>query len=64
MIDLSRLEDRHVEALVRVAKTRARAFFAHSKAMIALREEAQKRCCNTHNADVTYDHVQRHRSQP
>ncbi|UOF80339.1 hypothetical protein [Caudoviricetes sp.] len=31
-------------ALFRVAKTRGRAFFAHPKAMIALREEIARRC--------------------
>ncbi len=43
MIDLSRLKDRHIAALLRVAKTRCRAFFAHPKAMIDLRQEAKRR---------------------
>lgn len=41
---LARMKDHHIEALAkRVAKTRGRAFFAHPKAMIMLREEAAKR---------------------
>jgi hypothetical protein len=51
MIDLSKMKDRHIEALVRVAKTRGRAFFAHPKAMMILRAEHEKRACkgNIHN---------------
>lgn len=40
---LKKLKDEQIEALLRAAKTRARAFFAHPKAMIALREEAARR---------------------
>lgn len=41
---LAGMKDQHIEALVRgAAKTRARAFFANPKAMIALREEAARR---------------------
>ena len=41
---LAGLKDQHIEALVQgAAKKRARAFFAHPKAMIALREEAARR---------------------
>lgn len=42
-MNLEKMKDRHIEALMRVAKTRGRAFFAHPRAMIALREEYQKR---------------------
>lgn len=41
---LARMKDHHIEALAKgVAKKRGRAFFAHPKAMIMLREEAAKR---------------------
>lgn len=62
-MNLDRLKDRHIEALMRVAKTRGRAFFAHPRMMMALREEYQKRCCNSHNGYVTYEHVHRQGGQ-
>lgn len=40
---LMKMKDEQIEALLRAAKTRARAFFANPKAMIALREEAARR---------------------
>jgi hypothetical protein len=41
---LASMKDHHIEALANgAAKTRGRAFFAHPKAMIALREEAKRR---------------------
>lgn len=40
---LMKMKDEQIEALLRAAKTRARAFFAHPKAMIKLREEAARR---------------------
>ena len=43
MIRLDKMKDHQIEALMRVAKTRARAFFAHPKMMIILREEAARR---------------------
>ena len=43
MIDLKRMKDAHIKALLRVAKTRGRAFFKHPKAMIELRKEAERR---------------------
>ncbi len=42
-IHLDHLKDRHIEALMRIAKTRGRAFFAHPRAMMALRAEHEKR---------------------
>ena len=43
MKGVERLSDRHLLALFRVAKTRARAFFGHPRGMIALREELERR---------------------
>jgi hypothetical protein len=63
MIDLTQLSDAHVAALMRVSKSRGRAFFAHPKAQIALRAEYQKRCCKSHNGDVSYGHEQKPRRQ-
>lgn len=37
------LKDHHIAALMRVAKTRGRAFFAHPRMMMALREEYRRR---------------------
>lgn len=42
-MNLQSLSDRQIAALVRIAKTRGRAFFAHPKAMIELRNEHQRR---------------------
>lgn len=42
-MDLTRMKDHHIAALLRVAKTRCRAFFGNPKGMIALRAEAQRR---------------------
>lgn len=43
MLDFTRLSDRLLLALHRVAKTRARVFFAHPRAMMALRQALEKR---------------------
>lgn len=43
MIDLTRFSDVQLAAMMRVAKTRLRAFFARPQAMIALRQEMQRR---------------------
>ena len=43
MPDLSQMKDWHIAALLRVAKTRAWAFFGHPRAMITLRLEAERR---------------------
>lgn len=42
-MNLQSLSDKTIIALMRVAKTRARAFFAHPRAMMELREEYERR---------------------
>lgn len=42
-MDFSKLPDRLLLALYRVAKTKARVFFRDPKAMIALRNEVERR---------------------
>jgi hypothetical protein len=42
-MNLQSLSDKTIIALMRVAKTRARPFFTHPRAMIALREEYERR---------------------
>ena len=43
MIDLTRFSDAQLAAMMRVAKTRLRAFFGRPQAMIALRLEFERR---------------------
>lgn len=42
-MDLTRMTDEQIAALYRVAKTRAYAFFRDARAMMALREEYNRR---------------------
>jgi hypothetical protein len=71
-MNLQSLSDKTIANLMKVAKTRGRAFFAHPKAMIELRNEHQRRIENADPDTVEHRipargkeaHRQQHHGQP
>ena len=63
-MNLQALSDQQIAALVRIAKTRGRAFFAHPKAMIELRNEHQRRMSDGKPNQVLRDRRQREEAHP
>ncbi len=63
-MNLQSLSDKTIANLMKVAKTRGRAFFAHPKAMIELRNEHQRRVNDGKPNQVFRDRCQREEAHP
>jgi hypothetical protein len=63
-MNLQSLSDKTIANLMKVAKTRGRAFFAHPKAMIELRNEHQRRVNDGKPNQVPRDRRQRKEAHP
>lgn len=63
-MNLQSLSDKTIANLMKVAKTRGRAFFAHPKAMIELRNEHQRRVNDGKPNQVLRDRCQREEAHP
>lgn len=63
-MNLQSLSDKTIANPMKVAKTRGRAFFAHPKAMIELRNEHQRRVNDGKPNQVLRDRRQRKEAHP